>query len=280
VESSGADLVRQQYATNPDIETPEGGTPTTAALKRALDTLIDPGSGELKAEYADRSAYVVLVTDGLMNCNDAHPMPCVCSQEIGCGGVPLGQEGTLATPTLCLDDEASLRMVQALAKAQVSTFVIGLGETFQGESLAVDVLNALATAGGRPRRDGNGQIQNPAFYSAGDPQALQAAITEIIESITAPCEYLLSGPVCEGRLIQVNLRIDGKQEVTTCGDEGDATWNFVDGDPTRIRFNGDLCTRMQQAKEVFVEIRGIEAACPDGQGQGAACDLSAGAPAP
>ncbi len=273
--SSGADLVQREYSTNPLIDAPEGGTPTTKALKKALDTLVDASTGELKDTYDGRAAYVVLVTDGLMNCNDQHPMPCTCSQEIGCGGVSFGQEGTLSDATLCLDRDASLQMVQALAAADVKTFVIGLGETFQGQSLAVDVLNALANAGGRPRKDPTtGQVLNPAFYSAGDRAALQASITEILESITAPCEYVLSGPVCEGRLIQVKLNIDGADVVTNCG-EGDGTWNFVNGDAQRIRFNGDLCGRMQSANEVFVSIKGIESSCTGEDAvRGPACSLS------
>lgn len=276
-ESSAADRVRQEYATNPDIENPSNGTPTTKALKRALDTLVDISTGQLKADYADRDAYVVLVTDGLMNCNDQHPVPCTCSQEIGCNGVAFGQQGTAIPPVFCLDDSDSLRVVESLERAEVRTFVIGLGETFQGQSLAVDVLNSLALAGGRPRKDpGSGQILDPAFYSAADRAGLQQSINEILESITAPCEYELSGPVCEGRLIQVKLTIDGEAVTTTCGSEGDATWEFVDGDARRIRFNGDLCTRMQQANEVFVSIKGIEASCSgDDVAIGPACDLSA-----
>lgn len=281
--SSGADLVRQEYLSNPAIDQPEGGTPTTKALKKALDTLVDATTGDLKEAYAGRAAYVVLVTDGLMNCNAQHAMPCTCSQEINCGGVLFGQEGTLSDPQLCLDDEDSLQMVRALAEADVKTFVIGLGETFQGESLAVDVLNSLANAGGRPRRDpASGQVLNPAFYSAGDRQALQTSITEILESITAPCEYELSGPVCEGRLIQVKLTIDGEDVVTGCGGGGDASWDFVAGDARRIRFNGALCSRMQNANEVFVSIKGIESSCSTEceRASGPACDLSAVCPNP
>ena len=273
---SGSEQVRQEYAGNPAIDDPSGGTPTTKALKKALDTLVDAGSGKLKDAYADRSAYVVLVTDGLMNCNDQHAVPCTCSQEIGCGRTDFGQEGTFE-PVLCLDDDDSLQMVHALQTAGVKTFVIGLGETFQGQSLAVNVLNDLARAGGRPRTDpSSGQVLNPAFYSAGDRAALQQSITEILESITAPCEYQLSGPVCEGRLIQVKLTIDGQAVTTTCGSEGDASWDFVDGDARRIRFNGALCSRMQTADEVFVSIKGIESSCGgDAAAVGPACDLSA-----
>jgi hypothetical protein len=274
--TSGADAVRQEYSSNPAIERPEGGTPTTKALKKALDTLVDAGTGQLKDAYAGRAAYAVLVTDGLMNCNAGHAMPCTCSQEIGCGGVPFGQEGNLSDPQLCLDRDDSLQMVEALARAGVKTFVIGLGETFQGQSLAVDVLNALATAGGAPRRDASsGAELNPAFYSAGDRAALQTSIDEILASITAPCEYELSGPVCEGRLIQVKLTIDGVDVPTTCGSSGDATWDFVNGDASRIRFNGALCTRMQSASDVFVSIKGIEASCDGANASvGPACDLS------
>lgn len=276
-----AEGVRREYSQNVSIEKPLGGTPTTVALRRAYDELV--GADGLKD--ATRDNYVVLITDGLMNCNPDHPIPCTCSQEAGCvGGIAYGAEYTGSQAEFCLDDDAAVAQVQALRTAGVKTFVIGLSENFETDQIAIPVLNALAVAGDAPREDpAQPDIK---FYPAGDQAALAASLDDIISSITAPCEYVLDGPVCEGRLVAVNLSIDGAAVGTSCDSRvidpaavGGVTngWYFVNNDPQKITFSPDLCARLQSAGEVQVSIKGVETACDvneAGQTIGPACDLS------
>jgi hypothetical protein len=264
---SGAQ-VAEAYRSHELIVEPQGGTPTTEALREAYDRLV---GADGKPLHGDRENYVVLVTDGLMNCNPGHAMPCLCSQEAGCpplvGGtpIPFGEEGEFAIPELCLDDATSLAEVRRLRDAGIQTFVIGLGDTFTGgDQLSTQVLDELAEAGGMPR---TGHPQK--FYSAGDEAELAGALEDIIRQIAAPCTYRLDGPVCDGRLVKVALRIDDERVETSCNQalDGEADWFFVDGAGGRsaqeISFSPALCAKMAAAETVEISIRGVENACPD-----------------
>ncbi len=253
------DTVVNAYESHPALLTPEGGTPTTSALRAAYDSLVDPVTGQPK--MAERQNYVVLVTDGLMNCNMTHEMPCVCANEGGCtdsdgnrNGVGFGEEGMLLDGRLCLDDTESIDAVIKLRQAGVKTFVIGLGESFTGgtDNLGVVSLNALAEAGGVAR------VGSEKFYSAADEADLEAALDEIIDSIVVPCEYELDGPVCDGRLLSIEMTVDGEAVPTTCG-EGTNSWEFLN--EKRIRFSQDLCDRLTAAESVKISIKGVETGC-------------------
>lgn len=264
---SASQVVDAYYG--PLMEAPDGGTPTTEALREAYARLVDE-EGTLR--HPDRENYVVLVTDGLMNCNAGHASTCVCAIEKGCarfgGGelVPYGEEGELAAAEQCLDDADSLAEVERLREAGVRTFVIGLGEDFAGDQdLSNQVLDRLAEAGGVPR-EGHDQK----FYSAADESELEAALSSIIEQIAAPCTYELDGPVCDGRLVSISLRIDGETVETSCNASLDqqADWFFVEGpggalDPRTITFSPPLCERLAEADTVSISIRGVENACAD-----------------
>jgi len=266
------------YQSDPSIVDPNGGTPTTRALLEARDALLDENG---KLRMPERDNYVVLVTDGLMNCNLDHPMPCICANDSGCpttdgGMAQVGDEGSFMDGRFCLDNDASIAVVNELREAGVKTFVIGLGEAFSGgSSLGVESLNALAEAGGVPRTDGGEK-----FYSAADEQQLQASLDDIIAKIVVPCEYELDGPVCDGRLVHITMEIDGEEVPTSCG-EGENTWLFAerpDGtlDEQRIVFSPDLCARFGEAEQVKISIKGIESGCErDEAGAliGPACDL-------
>src|SRR5690606_41295233 len=109
-----------------------------------------------------------------------------------------------------------------------------------------------AEAGGVPRED-----HAQKFYSAADEAELEAALAAIIERIAAPCVYELDGPVCDGRLVKIALRIDGERVETQCNAELDAEadWLVVrkqDGslDPRTITVAPPLCPRPAAAEPV------------------------------
>lgn len=266
--------VAEAYRSSPAMLEPAGGTPTTEALRRAYDLLVDPDSG--KAKDPTRENYVVLVTDGLMNCNTSHTVPCTCASESDCGDLKYGEVGEPRLSMECLDDGDAKAQVERLKASGIPTFVIGLGDVFGGQSLATEVLDKLAIAGGVPQEGAQ------KFYSAADPAQLQASLEAIIRQISAPCEYRLDGPVCDGRLVKVSLRIDGDLVETSCTpDPGEATWFFADKDgggldAQRIIFSPPLCKRLSEAEKVDISIRGVENACED-ESQNPACSL-AGAP--
>lgn len=266
--SASAAAVIDAYEGHPAIVAPQGGTPTTRALQAAYETLVDSATG--KVRMPERDNYVVLVTDGLMNCNVDHDPTCVCAREEGCpaesGTVAFGEVGTLWDGLLCLDDEEAIAAVERLRSAGVRTFVIGLGEDIGGgaSNVGIETLNALAVAGGVPREGASEK-----FYSAANEQQLEEAMNDIIGKIVVPCEYRLDGPVCDGRLLSVTLRVDGEEVQTSCGEGGTEQWHFAsneDGtlDPARIGFSSDLCARFAEAQSVQISIKGVETGCPPG----------------
>lgn len=123
---------------------PAGGTPTGATLA-FLSTL-----PELKASDF-RNDFVLLLTDGLPNCNANNPndfvqsaAQCRCQTGGGdCSSLDTRRRG-------CLDADATVAQVEVLNRAGVKTIVVGFGaDTNQAD--AREVLERLARAGGVAR---------------------------------------------------------------------------------------------------------------------------------
>jgi len=113
---------------------PGGGTPTAASLALVKTYL--------QGQALTTPAYVLLITDGLPNCNLAlNPSTCTATtpgcQNNACG---LGAKD-------CLDDSASVQAAAALFAAGVKVFVVGFDAGLTaGNNKAV--LDAIAQAGG------------------------------------------------------------------------------------------------------------------------------------
>ena len=181
VPSTGAAVGQALRATGPG-----GGTPIARSLAVAREHLASLGDG--------RPHHVLLVTDGQPNCNGAldwTSCACTCNPQdprCTCEGWPEN----------CLDDQATIREVHALAQDGVSTFVVGFGG---GVNPAV--LDALAVAGGTARNGAGAR-----YYDASDGRSLVAALDAIAARlVTRPC----AGPCGEG--------------VETCTEEG---WSACD----------------------------------------------------
>lgn len=118
-----------------------GGTPTAQALQILVnDRAFVPNDA--------RPDVVVLLTDGLPNCNannpnswTSNPTACRCTLGTDCSAYP--REG-------CLDDTGTLTVIQALRSRDITVAVVGFGaEVTSGPG--PDVLRALAAAGGFKR---------------------------------------------------------------------------------------------------------------------------------
>src|SRR5262249_49769806 len=81
---------------------------------------------------ATRTSYVLLLTDGLPNCNPANPNSCINAAACQCtltGGNCVGQFCALG----CLDQDGSVAAIQQLRAYGIFTIVIGFGsETTSG----------------------------------------------------------------------------------------------------------------------------------------------------
>lgn len=233
-----------------------GGTPTARALE-AVGT-----NPALATE--DREDFVLLLTDGLPNCNASNPNTCTnpaacrCTQMNGCGTSGLCTIG-------CLDDEGTTAAIAALRARNIKTIVVGFGaDTLSGDALSV--LDAMASAGDFPRRCPNGtdaecgaggceqatRLCTRKFYQAANGVELAEGLADISRLLNPNvCVFVLEEPPTDPSLI--SLRFDG----TSLG-RGPDTWTYANGELT---VNGIWCDRIKAAtpkNPVNVDIRVLE----------------------
>lgn len=208
--------------------TPAGGTPTGATL-----AFLGAHPGLQSADF--RHDFVLLLTDGLPNCNANNPNDFLlnanaCRCQTGGGDCSAPDVRRLG----CLDADATVEQVSALARAGVKTIVVGFGaDTSQGD--ARDVLARLAQAGGVPRTcqqssecgagDSctNGRCGRWSFQASNRAE-LEQVLTTVLSGITpAACvRDLPDRPITSGA---VSLIVDGQPVA-----RGPATWRLISND--------------------------------------------------
>ncbi|MBM7115422.1 adventurous gliding motility lipoprotein CglB [Archangium primigenium] len=250
--------IKNSSTTNEQV--PVGGTPTSLSL-RYVGNLAD-------LQSASRSSFVLLLTDGLPNCNsqfaDPYPSPkCFCTLTASCEGAPdIG----------CLDTDASVAAVQALQAKKIQTIVIGFGADFNSSSESgrrgVATLNGMADAGGFARecttdaQCGAGDRCETSvgkcerrFYQAANRTELVNALREITDKVTVdePCVLSFSAseqPSSEELLV---VYINGERLAP-----GANTWNLT---PAGVAFNGTTCERITNStpsNPVNIEVRAVQ----------------------
>lgn len=236
-----------------------GGTPTgntLAALKR-YSALADEG----------RDNFVLLLTDGLPNCNAnnpvdgvSNPTACFC-QATSCTG-EFSREG-------CLDATGTIQQVTELFELNVRTIVVGFGID-TNEDKARETLQAMAQAGGFPRacpnstdaECGTGNTCNQAtkecnnkYFSAANGNELAAALATIVQVIDQNiCQYTLDVVPQNNSSEFIAVRVDGSTV-----QEGPQTWRYT-GD-SKVEIVGELCDRLKAARTsdpISLEIRVIQ----------------------
>lgn len=191
--------------------TPGGGTPTAGALNLAANM---PDLVEAK-----RDSFVVLITDGLPNCNVANQPKCdqCCATCNACQAAcdltkppcrgPVNADGSTqycnptasscgsAQANLCLDGGATVQAVRTLFDKGVKTLVIGFG-TFTAAVDSGPVLDAAAIAGGVPCTQGTTK------YCQAGSQADLREILDKFQVLLETCTYTLS-EAPDGQLVVV-----------------------------------------------------------------------------
>ncbi|MBI5544343.1 MAG: hypothetical protein HY901_10665 [Deltaproteobacteria bacterium] len=140
-------------------ESPVGATPTAASLTSAKDYL--------SSLHLQVPAHVLLITDGMPNCNywlDRN----TCVWSMG------GCDPSSCAGSSCLDDAATEQAAAAVLAAGFKVFVVGFGANAVGSNQAV--LNRVAQAGG------TGQA-----YAATDEQSLSTALETIAAQVANCC---------------------------------------------------------------------------------------------
>lgn len=239
-----------------------GGTPTAPSL-----SFLGSYAGLLD-DKDNRQDFVLLLTDGLPNCNPANPLSCtsmpappanLCTLGANCVG-PYCRAGYL-------DKEGVVTAVKQLRSRNVSTIVVGFGADFASPE-ALDVLNAMASEGGFARKcpmDTNAECGDPMgvtnrcvnkicqkqFYAAANSTDLTTALRNIQDLIGMgdPCNFPLSDRPTDDRFLAVI--INGQ---TTA--KGPNTWSLLPSGS--VQFAGQLCERVKNsttAEPVKVEFR-------------------------
>lgn len=200
----GIQMVPSGSGTSGTTNATGGGTPTGGSIRQisSLQELTD----------ATREDVILLLTDGLPNCNPSNPndqdvnaaqCKCTLAGGSGCVDAPPYELSKLG----CLDQAGTVAEIQRVATdLGIRTAVIGLGsETGTGDGPIV--LGAMALAGGLDRRCPNGTTAecgggtcNPdgtcatPYYQASNADELGAAIDAIGRQVSQSddCHYALT----------------------------------------------------------------------------------------
>ena len=216
----------------------DGGTPVAPTLTKALDTLT----------ALEGQTYVVLITDGAPNCNadlSCNADACIPNIE------GLSYHGIDCTPAVnccqpsaqlpdanlsCVDAQATLDSVQALADVGIGTFVLGMPGSEPYEQL----LNAMAVAGGTARE---GETK---YYPVADTDALEGSLTAIAASVAISCDIPLDYEPPDRDF--VNVYFDG----VLVEYDPEAGWEWTDQGDVAIR--GAACDALSAGDVLEVQV--------------------------
>lgn len=216
----------------------DGGTPAAATLLKSLDTL----------KELSGPTYAILITDGAPNCNEelsCKAAQCIPNIEgLTSGGLDCSTGVNCCMPSnqnpqanlSCVDQDASLKAVQALTEAGISTFVVGMPGSEPYEQL----LNAMADVGGTARE---GDVS---YYSVADTAALEQALKGIAASVAISCEIPLDYEPPDPDF--VNVYFDGK----VVEYDPEAGWEWTEDG--RVAIRGAACELLSAGDVLEVEI--------------------------
>lgn len=222
--------------------TPSGGTPTSGALRAALEYYTEGDGMNIVGEK-----YVLLATDGGPNCNS----DLSCEAE----GCTINLEGRCSQPGFnccepelqrpaCLDDTAVVEAITELRDAGIDTYVVGI----PGSESYASFLDDFAEAGGRVNPDG------PEKYYAVDGDGGVEGLTNVFKNITTAliqtCDFQLETTPPDPE--KVNVALDctavSRGDDDAAGDAGGDTgaWTLDDTtDPPTVRLLGETCEEVQ-----------------------------------
>jgi hypothetical protein len=210
---------------------PGGGTPTAAALGRALAYFTTGAGAELEGK-----SYVLLATDGGPNCDDSN----VCEADTctsNMDGTCMLDNCCTGAGEICLDDQNVLQQIAALREADVGTFVVGI----PGTEAYASYLDEFATTGGLPNPDSPPQYF--AVDAAGGADALTETFTAITSSLIRSCTIPLAEAPPNNNL--VNVAVDCE----IVPSEDGAAWEIPEDAPDTVVIKGQVCT--------FIESEGV-----------------------
>jgi hypothetical protein len=241
-----------------------GGTPTGPSLNflGTYTPLQDP----------NRADFILLLTDGLPNCNPSNSNNCINATACKCTTSSCGTDTSAPFCTLgCLDQGGAVSAVADLRTKDILTIVVGFGaDTGAGDGPLV--LNAMAEAGGFARACPNGtnaecgsnntcdqatRLCQKKFYQASNGAELAAALADISDLIknTNVCEFDLTATPADPRFISVLF--DG----TNLTRDDTTTWTYTQVGGDKVTILGQYCDKLRTStpqNPVKIEIRVVE----------------------
>jgi hypothetical protein len=192
--------------------------------------------------------YVLLATDGGPNGNGSITCAAAtCTANIDRNmTTPNFCDPAIAGPTAaknCLDDQASVAQLSAMAAAGLKTFVVGIPGTEQYQT----TLDAMAVAGGVPA-----SMTSPKYYSVsamGGVAGLQQVFETITRQVITTCRQQLQTQAPDLSLL--NVYVDGKL-VPQGGDNG---WSIDSStSPPTIVLKGTTCSDIEMKGASKIEV--------------------------
>ncbi|HYI04530.1 MAG TPA: VWA domain-containing protein [Reyranella sp.] len=246
---TGADVADNIASALADA-TPDGSTPTAAALAAALAYFDEGGAGA----DLEGNKYVLLATDGGPNCNaDLTCAEAKCTSNIeqaaytgnGDGPYPvckpeadggIGNCCTGGASVDCLDDDATVAAVNALTAKGVKTIVVGIPGT---EAYAA-LLDAVADEGKAPNPEAP-----PSYYAVEGGSA--TGLTEVLGSITmgliTSCEFQLGSVPPAKNLL--NVEVD-ETKVPRDPDKLEGWYLDESTSPPTVVLVGETCEKVKR----------------------------------
>jgi hypothetical protein len=239
---------------------PEGGSPVSPTLHALAPTL----------RKFEGETFVVLLSDGAPNCNlskGCEAAECILNIENAAfdDGTTCNDELNCCAPGwfphLCLDSEETLKELESLTGAGISTYIIGL----PGGVAYADLLNQMAIAGGTARErslasdagvgPGAAELGNAdggavpddglLYYQATDAKSLGNALALVRQDTLVDCTLELDFAPTAVNLVEVTA--DG--ELLT----PDA-WR-MDAEGRRVELLGATCTGWKTGEITDVRVR-------------------------
>lgn len=204
-------------------ETDDGdGTPTGDAIRQVVNYM--------KTLEDTNPKYILLATDGEPSCIDVGP-----------GDGSEGQEAARPYAVAAIEESVA---------AGIPVFVMGVGTN---KDTAVEALNNMAVAGGRPAPSANPRAN--AFYLGNSAAELTAALQAIAIDVKT-CVFPLRSKPDDPRNIAVN--IDG--EKVPADDTKTDGWSYNDPMSTVVEIYGSWCEKVKVSGSETVQ---IIYGCPD-----------------
>lgn len=212
-----------------DETDPVGPTPTWQALEQSARFL--------RARTARGvSRAILLATDGGPNCNPDRPPMCTCTSSDPRACSTSQPDGQYA----CLDDQRTIALIREIAQPSspnaqpIPVFVVGIDTPVDRGPDFRAVLEAMAEAGGRPRRE----MGRASYYSIARPEDFTQAFDAVLRSVSR-CTYVTPSRPTDPNEIDVEL--DGVLiDRDTTRAEG---WDWTNESEGELTFFGSACAQ-------------------------------------